>query len=76
MANRQQLLGRIIDGYWEVYKAIKVGESRNYNYILRNTYNGTEVQVGGTTVRSIIKGETSVSKIVSRRIKKVGRRNG
>lgn len=76
MKNRQQLLGRVIDGYWEIVKAVKTGNSRNYNYILRNQYNGTEVQVGGTTVRSIIKGETSVSKIVSRRIKKGERRNG
>lgn len=70
MGNPNTHVGKVICGYWEIVESIKINNSRCYKYKLRNIYNKQELVIGGTTLRKILNGKTSVSKIIARKLRK------
>ena len=70
-------IGRIYDGRWEVVACEHYnGTSGSYRITLRNIYNNETTTVKDSTLRKIERGETTLSKVRSHKIKtkRIGRR--
>jgi len=62
--------GLIFDGCWECvnqYRAHK--KSSTYKYVLRNIFNGREIEVCSHTILKLEQKKTHVSKIIKSRIR-------
>lgn len=70
MSNKKYV-GTTVDGYWKVICREELSKETRYaKYTLQNELNGTTIIVGNTVFSRIVKGETSVSKVLSSRIRK------
>lgn len=67
---KSKYCGKILDGKW----LIDSYELRNHHYYYKliNIYNSQTIEIVHTTLLDIIRGKTSVSKIISFRIAKSG----
>lgn len=62
-------IGMVLDGKWKIISS-KYNENKTHlMFLLRNEFNGYEVKINDETIRKIIEGKTSVSRVVAFRIK-------
>lgn len=75
IASKSKYLGIIIDGYWKVAKVSKFVKNKNVHCLLQNIYNGKELVVDWRTMKKIIEGKASVSKVLRRKFYKRAKGN-
>lgn len=68
--NKTKYAGLILDGRWEITKtAPKLNKNdRRVRYVLKNIYNNRTMIIDNHQLKRIRNGESSVSKIIARRI--------
>lgn len=72
MARGKKYIGKIYEGRWEVIRFEPYGHQYNTGrFFLKNIYNGNEISFTDRTLRRIDRGETTISKIACRRIRRI-----
>ena len=63
---KSKYAGQIFEGRWKVLGA------KNSEYVLENIYNQNQIVIHNETMRKLVKGETTISNIISYRLYKSG----
>lgn len=70
---KRKYIGKIYDGRWEVIRFERYGSnSKSGKFVLRNTYNGSEVTIQEKTLRMVDRGETTISSVIFHKIRHSG----
>ena len=66
---RSKYLNMVLNGAWKVVKIYTKTADRRPIYTVENIYNNKQIDICDCTIRNIINGKTSVSRVICRRIR-------
>ena len=62
-------IGMVLDGKWKIISS-RMSEVKNHRlFLLKNEFNGYEVEINDEMIKKIVDGKSSVSRVVAYRIK-------
>ena len=66
---RSKYLDMVLNGAWKVVKIHSINKYKTPIYTIENIYNNKQIDICDCTIRNIINGKTSVSRVICRRIR-------
>lgn len=70
MAKGDKYIGKILEGRWEVVRFETYANSREGRFYLKNIYNNEQFFIKSDSLRRIEKGETTLSRLITNRIRR------
>ena len=66
---RSKYLNMVLNGAWKVVKIHSTNKYRSPIYTIENIYNNKQIDICDCTIRNILTGKTSVSRVICKRIR-------
>ena len=66
---RSKYQDMLVDGVWKVVKIYTKTADRRPIYTVENIYNNKQIDICNCTIRNIINGKSSVSRVICKRIR-------
>ena len=66
---RSKYLNMVLNGAWKVVKIHSTNKYRSPIYTIENIYNNKQIDICDCTIRNILDGKTSVSRVICKRIR-------
>lgn len=67
--NKSKYQDMLVDGVWKVVKIHSTNKYRSPIYTIENIYNNKQIDICDCTIRNILDGKTSVSRVICKRIR-------